>query len=94
MYCSIELYGILLLLLSAVVLNSLRSSANFYYRHPGYSLFEWRKLCESNTDVPLSERPTLLVSLDDVSKHNTEEDCWTAIRGIYLFESINFVYVQ
>jgi cytochrome b involved in lipid metabolism len=50
----------------------------FCYRHPGYSLFEWRKLCESGA---LSERQTLHVNLDDISKHNTEEDCWTAIRG-------------
>ncbi|CAI8002135.1 Cytochrome b5 reductase 4, partial [Geodia barretti] len=47
-------------------------------RHPGYSLFEWRKLCDS---LPHSASQPLHISLAELSLHNTDGDCWTAIRG-------------
>jgi cytochrome-b5 reductase len=48
------------------------------FRHPGYSLLDWKKFCES---MPIYKQAPLQVNVDDLSLHSTEDDCWIAVRG-------------
>ena len=52
-------------------------------RHPGYSLFDWNRICENERDLAGVGGRLLRVTGDELSKHNTEHDVWTAIRGMY-----------
>ena len=56
-------------------------SAGRQPKHPGYSLFEWNKLCASGQDLAGLGGRLLEVSPDELARHNTESDCWTAVRG-------------
>lgn len=51
-------------------------------KHPGYSLFEWNRICEKEQDLAGVGGRMLRVTPDELSKHNTESDAWTAVRGI------------
>ena len=47
-------------------------------RGPGKGLLDWIKLCRSfkrQTD------PNQVITFEELRKHNTEDDCWTAFRG-------------
>ena len=47
-------------------------------RGPGKGLLDWIKLCRSfnrKTD------PNQMITFEELRKHNTEDDCWTAFRG-------------
>lgn len=48
-------------------------------RGPGKGLLEWIKLCRSFRSQQTN--PNQLITYEELRKHNTEEDCWTAFRG-------------
>ena len=48
-------------------------------RAPGKGLLDWIKLCRSFKQQTANQ--TQIVSFEELRKHNTEEDCWTAFRG-------------
>ena len=50
-------------------------------KHPGYSLFEWNRICEKEQDLAGVGGRMLQVTPDELSKHNTESDAWTAVKG-------------
>lgn len=48
---------------------------------PGYSLMGWIRLTGSGEDLTGLRGRTVNVSKQELAKHNTNEDCWMAIRG-------------
>lgn len=50
--------------------------------HPGYSMHEWNVLCQSGQDLTGGRGGHSKVTLEELEKHCTEKDAWTAVRGI------------
>lgn len=48
---------------------------------PGFSLVGWVRLTNSGEDLTGTKGKRFPVTLDELKKHNTKEDCWIAIRG-------------
>lgn len=48
---------------------------------PGFSLVGWIRLTNSGIDLTGTKGKRFSVSLEELKKHNTKDDCWTAIRG-------------
>ena len=48
-------------------------------------LVGWVKLCKNVKDMAGNDGVQRPVSLDELSRHNTESDPWTAIRGGLIF---------
>lgn len=51
----------------------------------GRSLMDWVKLANSGQDLQGFMGRTNSVTLDELRKHNKEDDCWMAIRGKLIF---------
>lgn len=52
---------------------------------PGKGLLDWIKLCRRFQ----SNAGDIIVTFEELQKHNTEDDCWTAFRGdIYVARHI------
>ena len=50
--------------------------------HPGYSMFDWNKLCNSGeVDMTGTRGKMLRVSPEELAKHRTDSDLWTSVRG-------------
>ncbi len=49
--------------------------------HPGYSMFEWNKLCHSGRDMSGTKGKILKVSPEELAKHDSDGDVWTCVRG-------------
>ena len=50
-------------------------------RAPGKGLLDWIKLCRSFKQQTVNQNQ--IISFEELQKHNTEDDCWTAFRGEY-----------
>lgn len=48
-------------------------------RGPGKGLLDWIKLCRNFKQQ--TANPKQIITFEELQKHNTEEDCWTAFRG-------------
>ena len=53
---------------------------------PGRSLMNWIHLANSGQDIQGLAGRNIAVTPSELSKHNTPDDCWMAIRGIFLKE--------
>ena len=49
-------------------------------RGPGKGLLDWIKLCRSFKQQQNSAK-NIVVTFEELHKHNKEDDCWTAFRG-------------
>ncbi|KAE9352540.1 hypothetical protein PF008_g5408 [Phytophthora fragariae] len=50
---------------------------------PGYSQLHWMRLCQSGQDLSGLQGgpPRRAISMEEVSRHNTESDCWSVLDG-------------
>ncbi|ETP46404.1 hypothetical protein F442_07342 [Phytophthora nicotianae P10297] len=50
---------------------------------PGYSQLHWMRLCQSGQDLSglRGGPPRRAISMEEVSRHCTEEDCWSVLDG-------------
>ncbi|POM61753.1 Nitrate reductase [Phytophthora palmivora] len=50
---------------------------------PGYSQLHWMRLCQSGQDLSGlgGGPPRRAITMEEVSRHNTEEDCWSVLDG-------------
>ncbi|OWZ17759.1 Nitrate reductase [Phytophthora megakarya] len=50
---------------------------------PGYSQLHWMRLCQSGQDLSglKGGPPRRAITMEEVSLHNTEEDCWSVLDG-------------
>lgn len=46
-------------------------------------MFDWNRLSRSGKDLGGTGGKLLNVSVVELAKHNTEDDIWTAYRGVY-----------
>jgi len=53
---------------------------------PGRSLMDWIRLGKSGQDLAGTGGIARPVTMEELSKHNTETDAWICIRGIYLID--------
>ena len=53
-------------------------------RGPGKGLLDWIKLCRSFRTNQQAD-PDRVITFEELRKHNTEDDCWTAFRGNVAF---------
>ncbi|KAG6616849.1 Nitrate reductase [Phytophthora cinnamomi] len=50
---------------------------------PGYSQLHWMRLCQSGQDLSglRGGPPRRAITMEEVSRHNTEDDCWSVLDG-------------
>ena len=48
---------------------------------PGHSLMDWIRLGQSGKDLQGFNGRTQPVTVDELAKHNKENDCWMLLRG-------------
>ena len=54
--------------------------------HPGYSMFDWTKICNSGRDLTGTNGKLLRVTPEELARHCTGDDLWTSVRGKYTLE--------
>jgi cytochrome-b5 reductase len=49
----------------------------------GYSQMDWVRLTQTHPDLAGlgGQRPRRDISMEEVAKHRSKEDCWTVLRG-------------
>ena len=52
-----------------------------FTRHPGYSLHEWKRVCETGGDLAGVGGKLLKVTPEELARHQLESDVWTSVRG-------------
>lgn len=57
---------------------------------PGHSLMDWIRLTNSGKDFTCSSYGTLKVTGTELAKHNTPDDAWTSIQGMFNVEFFFF----
>ena len=60
---------------------------------PGCSLLDWIRLCRSKKDLGCNGGKPRPVTEEELARHNTPDDAWTAIRGmdrmcVFTFEHV------
>lgn len=48
---------------------------------PGHSLIDWINLCSKSSELTGTDGQAIDVTLGELQKHNTVDDCWICIRG-------------
>lgn len=61
---------------------------------PGRSLMNWIHLANSGQDIQGLRGRIIAVTPSELSKHNTPDDCWMAIRGTYLLLSFTLFNIR
>lgn len=51
----------------------------------GYSLMDWIRTTRDSADLSGTNGIPRQVTHDELIKHNTDDDCWTVLYGIYVF---------
>lgn len=49
---------------------------------PGHSLMDWIRLGNSGEDLSGTQGRLITVTMEELSKHNSRNDAWIAIRGV------------
>ena len=60
---------------------------------PGRSLMDWIRLGKSGQDLAGTGGITKTVTVEELSKHNTEHDAWISIRGCLSIILFFFIFV-
>lgn len=55
---------------------------------PGRSLMDWIRLGSSGKDIQGFGGNKMTVTMEELAKHDTEEDCWMLLRGMNDFDLI------
>ena len=58
---------------------------------PGCGLLDWIRLCRSSKDLTAVGGKLLTVTEEELAKHNTPDDAWTAIRGALVAHGVAIV---
>ncbi len=48
---------------------------------PGHSLMDWIKLTAKSTNLSGTNGQIIAVSMEELEKHKTRDDCWICVRG-------------
>lgn len=48
---------------------------------PGKGLLDWIKLCRKHKQQLNGTDQMQIIAFEELHKHNSENDCWTAFRG-------------
>ena len=58
---------------------------------PGYNMFDWNRYSRERHDLAGTKGQFLKVKTDELARHCTEDDAWTAINGLCYCSEIHQV---
>ena len=56
---------------------------------PGRSLMDWVRLGVSGKDLQGSDGQIKKITMEELSQHDKEDDCWMLLRGIFYYITIS-----